>query len=98
MRKSTFGAIAVAVGLILAAWGVLAVLGAAAQVSGGCYGAHPVSDFAIDHFLSLGPLIALGGLAVWLYYRRTEAWGDRGRSPGENESESPAAEHRNIDT
>ncbi len=98
MRKSTMGAIAVAVGLVLAAWGVLAVLGAAAQVSGGSYGAPPVSDFAFEHFLSLGPLIALGGLVVWLYYRRSEASGDRGPSPSGSESESPSAAHRDIDT
>ncbi|MBC8838223.1 hypothetical protein IAI14_32035, partial [Escherichia coli] len=57
MRKSTIAATVCVGGLILAAWGAIATLGAVAQISGGGYGSHDVSDFAIENFLFLGPLL-----------------------------------------
>jgi hypothetical protein len=69
MRLRTVGIMAFWAGLFLFAWGVLAFLAAAASVSGGASGAHPIIDFAFEHFLSAGPLLALAGLVMWLIER-----------------------------
>ncbi|UVE65864.1 hypothetical protein L2Y90_01675 [Burkholderia pyrrocinia] len=55
-------------------------------------------DFAIDDFLFLGPLIALGGLVVWLYNRGAEASDDGGQAACENEKETPSAANRDAGT
>ncbi|WP_193727138.1 hypothetical protein [Burkholderia sp. BE17] len=55
-------------------------------------------DFAIDNLLFLGPLIALGGLVVWLYNRGAEASDDGEQAACENEKETPSAANRDAGT
>ncbi len=99
MRKTTMAATVVAGGLLLAAWGVLALVGAVAQVSGGSYGSHDVSDLAIGNFLFLGPLIALGGLVAWFASRDSTTPGDADDPPsGNGGSDSSAPVHRDADS
>nr|WP_057930061.1 hypothetical protein [Burkholderia ambifaria] len=99
MRKSTMAAIVVTGGLILVAWGVIASLGAVSQVSGGSYGSHDVSDFAIENFLFLGSLIALGGLVAWFASRDSTASDDDDeQAGGKGEGESSAPAHRDADS
>lgn len=97
MRKSTMAMIVVAGGFILVAWGVIASLGAVSQVSGGSYGSHDVSDFAIENFLFLGSLIALGGLVAWYASRDTTA-SDDDDAQTEGKGESSASAHRDADS
>ncbi|MET3823348.1 hypothetical protein ACVK00_004983 [Burkholderia sp. PvR073] len=99
MRKSTMAMIVVAGGLILVAWAVIASLGAVSQVSGGSYGSHDVSDFAIENFLFLGSLIALGGLVAW-YASRDSAASDDDDEQAEDkgEGESSASARRDADS
>ncbi|AOJ90675.1 hypothetical protein WS87_28235 [Burkholderia sp. MSMB0856] len=94
MRKSTMAAIVVVGGLILIAWGVIASVGAVSQISGGSYGSHDVSDFAIENFLFLGLMIALGGLVAWLASRDSGAPDDDEQMAGNGEGESSASTHR----
>ncbi|RQS14350.1 hypothetical protein [Burkholderia sp. Bp8991] len=99
MRKSTMAAIVVAGGLILVAWAVIASLGAVSQISGGSYGSHDVSDFAIENFLFLGSLIALGGLVAWFANRDSAASdADDEQMAGNGEGESSAQAHRDADS
>lgn len=99
MRKSTMAAMVFAGGLILAAWGAIATLGAVSQVSGGSYGSHDASDFAIENFLFLGPLIALGGLVAWFASRGSATSGDSDELSTSNDgSDPPASVHRNADS
>ncbi|WP_322025469.1 hypothetical protein [Burkholderia sp. BCC1977] len=99
MRKSTMAAIVVAGGLILVAWAVIASLGAVSQISGGSYGSHDVSDFAIEKFLFLGPLIALGGLVAWFASRDSAPSDDDDeQAAGNGEGESSARAHRDADS
>ncbi|AXF26110.1 hypothetical protein CUJ89_35135 [Burkholderia pyrrocinia] len=98
MRKSTMAAMVFAGGLILAAWGVIATVGAVAQISGGSYGSHDVSDFAIENFLFLGPLIALGGLVAWFASRDSATSDDDDEQPsGKDGSDPSAPAHRDAD-
>ncbi|MGC2948213.1 hypothetical protein [Burkholderia sp. KBS0801] len=97
MRKSTMAMIVVAGGFILVAWGVIASLGAVSQVSGGSYGSHDVSDFAIENFLFLGSLIALGGLVAWYASRDTTASDDDDEQT-KGKGESSASVHRDADS
>ncbi|WP_431229089.1 hypothetical protein [Burkholderia contaminans] len=99
MRKSTIAAMVCVSGLILAAWGAIAAIAAVAQISGGSYGSHDVSDFAIEHFLFLGPLLALGGLVAWFATRGSATSGDdEDKQPsGKDESNAAAPAHREAD-
>lgn len=69
MRLRTIGILAFWAGLCLFSLGVLAFLVAAASASGGAPGPHAVADFALEHFLGAGPLLALAGLVMWLIGR-----------------------------
>lgn len=69
MRLRTIGILAFWTDLFLFCWGVLALLAAAASVSGGASGPHRLTDFALEHFLSAGPLLALAGVVLWLIGR-----------------------------
>ncbi|AOI80282.1 MULTISPECIES: hypothetical protein [Burkholderia] len=92
MRKSTIAATVCVGGLILAAWGAIATMGAVAQISGGSYGSHDVSDFAIENFLFLGPLLALGGLVAWFASRDSATSDDDGdEQPSGKDERNPAA-------
>ncbi|WP_175975291.1 hypothetical protein [Burkholderia sp. BCC1047] len=100
MRKSTIAATVCVGGIILAAWGAVATMGAVAQISGGSYGSHDVSDFAIENFLFLGPLLALGGLVAWFASRgsATSERDDGDEQPsGEDERDPAAPAHRDAD-
>ncbi|MCA8493778.1 hypothetical protein [Burkholderia arboris] len=99
MRKSTIAVTVCVGGLILAAWGAIATLGAVAQISGGGYGSHDVSDFAIENFLFLGPLLALGGLVAWFASRGSATSGDDDddQPSGKDERDPAAPAHRDAD-
>ncbi|VWC73003.1 hypothetical protein BLA50215_00686 [Burkholderia lata] len=99
MRKSTIAATVCVGGLILAAWGAIAAMGAVAQISGGSYGSHDVSDFAIENFLFLGPLLALGGLVAWFASRGSATSGDddEEQHADKDESDAAAPAHREAD-
>ncbi|KVE02433.1 hypothetical protein [Burkholderia anthina] len=99
MRKSTIAATVCVGGIILAAWGAIATMGAVAQISGGSYGSHDVSDFAIQNFLFLGPLLALGGLVAWFASRSSATFDDDGDEQPSNEGERDpgAPAHRDAD-
>ncbi|VWB32963.1 hypothetical protein BLA13014_01298 [Burkholderia aenigmatica] len=99
MRKSTIVAMVFAGGLILTAWGAFAVLEAVAQISGGSYGSHDVNDFAIEHFLFFGPLLALGGLVAWFASRGSATSDDDEDEPpsGKDECDPAAPAHREAD-
>ncbi|AYQ44381.1 MULTISPECIES: hypothetical protein [Burkholderia cepacia complex] len=99
MRKSTIAAMVCVGGLILTAWGAFAVLQAVAQISGGGYGSHDVNDFAIEHFLLLGPLLALGGLVAWFASRGSSTSDDDvdEQPSGKDERDPAAPAHRDAD-
>jgi len=99
MRKSTIAATVCVGGIILAAWGAIATMGAVAQISGGSYGSHDVSDFAIENFLFLGPLLALGGLVAWFASRDSATFDDDDdEQPSDKNERDPAAPaHRDAD-
>lgn len=65
MRLRTAGILAFWVGLFLFVWGVLALFSAIGGISGGGSGPHPIIDFARNHFLKGGPILALAGLVMW---------------------------------
>ncbi|GAU06990.1 hypothetical protein BSLA_03r1198 [Burkholderia stabilis] len=58
-----------------------------------------MSDFAIENFLFLGPLIALGGLVAWFASRDSTSPGDADDPPSGNDgSDSCAPAQRDADS